>query len=201
MMIPVLTELENRQQWLEFLRRERPYAQLKTPSCRVDLQSTYLQITLLSSNNGSPLRYTLGSRNSIEPVWQLISRCNWSLTEITDGLESMAFTGNARDSKNADWDSDLSVRRSVPREPGLITEQSLGVFKKPDKSQTTLDIEGLIAYLAWNRAELDSDRWTAGALISAIRLIPGDWTIEQLSPSVIRLHHNEDLPIEITLRR
>ena len=131
MIIPVLPELENREEWLRFLRRERPYAQVKRPSCRVDLQSTYLQLTLFDTEHHSPLRYTLGSRASLEPVWQLISGTGWSLTEIVNGLQAMDFSGNARDSSLSEWSPDLSVRRSFPREPGLFNERDLGKVSEP----------------------------------------------------------------------
>ena len=106
-MIPVLPELENREQWLAFLRRERPYAQVRKPSCRIDLQSTYLKITLLNELNASPLRFTLGSRSSVEPIWQLISGCHWSLAEMIKGLSASNFNTNARDNRISGWSPDM----------------------------------------------------------------------------------------------
>lgn len=65
------------------------------------------------------MRFTLGSRSSLEPAWQLIKGCGWSLTHVIHGLESLNFNTNVRDNAAFKLPSDLSVRKSFAREPRL----------------------------------------------------------------------------------
>lgn len=197
-MIPVLPELENREQWLAFLRRERPYAQVRKPSCRIDLQSTYLKITLVNEVNASPLRFTLGSRSSVEPIWQLISGCQWSLTEMIEGLGASDFNTNARDNRISGWSPDLSVRRSFPRESGLFSGNDLGVFKKHHSDSIPSDISSVISRLAWGKYTQLSKNYSACSAITALSEQREHWQITQLSESSLRLTHPERDSIEIS---
>lgn len=197
-MIPVLPELENREQWLAFLRREPPYAQVRKPSCRIDLQSTYLKITLLNELNASPLRFTLGSRSSIEPIWQLISGCQWSLAEMIKGLSASNFNTNARDNRISDWSPDLSARRSFPRESGLFSGDNLGVFKKHRSDTIPSDIGSVISCLAWGDYTQLSVNFSVCSAIIALSDQPEHWQIKQLSESSLKLIHPEQDSIEIS---
>jgi hypothetical protein len=122
MNIRVLPQLESREAWLAFCRRERPYCLIDRPSCLVDFQTHFLQLTLFETE--PELRYTLGSRRSMEPAWRLIKGCNWSLTRLIQGISSLDFAGNARDNGLLGLGSELSVRRSFPRDPHLHSPNS-----------------------------------------------------------------------------
>lgn len=119
MLITVLPTLETKDDWLNFFRREHPYCLVDSPSCLVDFQSTYLQLTRFNVQKDDALRYTLGSRTSLEPAWQLIKGCGWSLRLVMEGLESLNFNANVRDNAAFRLPSDLSVRKSFAREPRL----------------------------------------------------------------------------------
>ncbi|WP_417533206.1 hypothetical protein [Marinobacterium stanieri] len=117
MIIRVLPQLETRAEWLAFCRRESPYCMVDAPPCLVDFQTHFLQLTLFTDKD--PVRYTLGSRRSIDPAWQLIKRCNWSLKAMLEGLETLDFGSNVRDNELLGVHTDLSARRSFPRDPHL----------------------------------------------------------------------------------
>jgi len=187
MMIPILNELEQRQQWIDFLQRERAYAQVKQPGCRVDLQSSYLQITRLDT--ASPLRYTLGSRVSIEPIWELLNRCHWSLKVILEGLESIEPGANMRDTVKPNWAPDLSVRRSIVREAHLYTDAPLGCWPQPRVSEKIETLNAALSYIAWRKIEnwqsnLAPTQWLAMAIAHT-----DDWSIKQQSDTSLLLEH------------
>lgn len=119
MLIRILPSLESREAWLNFFRREVPYCLVDDLLVLVDFQSTFLQLTQLKTSPTDPIRYTLGARSSLEPAWQLIKRCNWSLKALLEGLDSLEFTSNVRDNAHFNLPADLSVRKSFAREPRL----------------------------------------------------------------------------------
>jgi hypothetical protein len=130
MQIPVLTTLENRTDWIRFLRKERPYAYVREPLCLVDLQSTYLQITLLTKDQldgRSAIKYSIGSKHSIEPTWRLIKGCNWHLSTLIDGLETLRFDSNVRDNSFLKAHSDITVRRFFAKEKALFNPERIGL--------------------------------------------------------------------------
>ena len=151
MMIPILPALENRKQWIEFFQRERSYAQVRTPNCRIDLQTTYLQLTRFDQQKA--IRYTLGSRTTLEPVWEIISRCNWSLKELVAGLDSLEPGSTVRDKGFSDWSPDLTVRRSIPREQQLYSEAALGAWPEPTDVMAIDSLEAVCSLVAWRRIE------------------------------------------------
>lgn len=130
MVIPVIPTLNTREQWLAFCRRERPYAFIEQPDCLLDFQSTFLKITLLPAQNHfrDSLKYSLGARTSMEPVWRLIKACQWDLGAIIQGLEQMDFSSNVRDNSLLKLHTDLSVRKYFSREPHLVPPQTLGIL-------------------------------------------------------------------------
>lgn len=119
MLIRILPSLESREAWLNFFRREIPYCLVDDLVVLVDFQSTFLQLTLLKTSPTDPIRYTLGARSSLEPAWQLIKRCDWSLKTLLEGLNSLEFNSNVRDNARFNLPADLSVRKSFAREPRL----------------------------------------------------------------------------------
>lgn len=140
MMISVLPSLESKTDWLNFFRREHPYCLIETPSSLVDFQSTYLQLTCFTGQQEDAVRYTLGSRSSLEPAWQLIKGCGWSLTCVVNGLETLNFNTSVRDSAAFKLPSDLSVRKSFAREPRLQPFLNIGAADSISPVQLALRI-------------------------------------------------------------
>lgn len=130
MIIPVLNELSQRCQWLDFCRREAPYCFVENPECLIDFQSTFLKITLLPKDTliQDAIKYSLGSRRSMEPVWRLIKGCNWDLRTIINGLEEMDFSSNARDNSILKVHTDLSVRKYFSRERCIAPPSRIGLL-------------------------------------------------------------------------
>ena len=131
MVIPVLNKLSTREQWLDFCRREAPYCFVEAPECLIDFQSTFLKITLLPNHSlvHDAVKYSLGSRSSMEPVWRLIKSCNWNIQHIIQGLEEMDFSSNVRDNSLLKAHTDLSVRKYFSRERCLVSPGSLGLLE------------------------------------------------------------------------
>ncbi|WP_415904034.1 hypothetical protein ACMXYW_10640 [Neptuniibacter sp. QD48_55] len=131
MIIPVLQQLNSRDQWMAFCRRELPYCFIESPECLVDFQTTFLKITLLPKDTliHDAVKYSLGSRTSMEPVWRLIKGCNWDLNAILSGLEQMAFDSNVRDNSLLKVHTDLSVRKYFSRERCLVAPNTLGLLE------------------------------------------------------------------------
>ncbi len=131
MIIPVLEQLNTRDEWMAFCRREAPYCFISSPECLLDFQSTFLKITLLPHNTlvQDAIKYSLGSRTSMEPVWRLIKGCNWNLHTIIDGLEKMDFGSNVRDNSLLKTHTDLSVRKYFSRERCLVAPTNIGILQ------------------------------------------------------------------------
>jgi len=129
--IPVLPSLNTRDQWMSFCRRESAYCFIEEPECLLDFQSTFLKITLLpkSTVEQDSIKYSLGSRNSMEPVWRLIKACNWDLNTIITGIEKMDFSSNVRDNSLLQVHTDLSARKFFSRERYVVSPQSIGVLE------------------------------------------------------------------------
>ncbi|MCP4594943.1 hypothetical protein [Neptuniibacter sp.] len=131
MIIPVLPTLNTRDQWMEFCRREAPYCFVEQPECLLDFQSTFLKITLLPKGTliHDSIKYSLGSRISMEPVWRLIKACNWDLHAIIQGMEQMDFGSNVRDNSLLKVHTDLTVRKYFSREKHIVAPHSIGLLK------------------------------------------------------------------------
>ena len=187
MMIPILPALENREQWIEFFQRERPYAQVRQPNCRVDLQTTYLQLTRFDQQKA--IRYTLGSRTTLEPVWQIITRCNWSLTELMEGLDSLEPGSTVRDKGISNWSPDLSVRRSIPREQQLYSEAPLGAWEEPTDIMPIDSLEAACSLVAWRKiAEWESVLAPLHWLLEA-QDSPEGWEVQSALDGTVQVEH------------
>ncbi|MBY4678739.1 hypothetical protein [Marinobacterium arenosum] len=150
MIIPVLPELNSRAQWIAFCRRETPYCFVATPECLVDMQTSYLQLTLLSDipDGKQPVKYSLGSRLSVEPVWQLIKGCQWNLATIIEGLEALDFRSNVRDNSLLGVHTDLTVRKFFAKERPLIAPSSIGLLQPLHEAPPIWSARPLMALLA-----------------------------------------------------
>jgi hypothetical protein len=189
MMIPILPKLENRQQWTALFQRERPYSQIKSPSCRVDLQTSYLQLTCF--DRPKVIRYTLGSRTSLEPVWQLISRCNWSLKTLIQGLDGLDEGSSVRDKQIREWIPDLSVRRSIPREQQLYAEEPLGAWPQPIDIMRVDTLQAVCSVISWRKFEhWESVLAPLPWLLEVQETLEG-WEIQCARDGTVQVEHSE----------
>jgi hypothetical protein len=129
MIIRVLPCLSNSSQWIAFCRREQPYCFIEHPDCLVDFQSNYLIITLLNRqvrNGKEAIKYSLGSRQSVEPAWNFIKACRFDLAYMVEGLERLEFEGNARDNSGFPALRGGSIRKFFAKERAVISPAFLG---------------------------------------------------------------------------
>lgn len=172
MIIRVLPQLESREEWLAFCRREMPYCLIDHPSCLVDFQTHFLQLTLFDTV--PEVRYTLGSRRSMEPAWQLIKGCNWSLTRLIEGLASLDFGSNVRDNGLLGLEGELSARRSFPRDAHLHSPASsrlLAPLKTLPQHWCAHTLSCLLAneqFRDWREEQEDASLSAAGVLLDML---------------------------------
>lgn len=116
---------------MAFCRRELPYCFVESPECLIDFQSTFLKITLLPKNTlvHDAVKYSLGSRTSMEPVWRLIKGCNWDLHAMIRGLQEMDFGSNVRDNSLLKAHTELSARKYFTRERCIVAPTSIGLLE------------------------------------------------------------------------
>ncbi|MGB2130025.1 MAG: hypothetical protein ACPHXW_01285 [Marinobacterium sp.] len=185
MIIRVLPQLETRADWVAFCRREAPYSLVDTPSCLVDFQTHFLQLTLFQPSG--PVRYTLGSRRSIDPAWQLIKRCDWSLSALLKGLDTLDFGSNVRDNELLGVHTDLSARRSSPRDPHLHAPDSSALLRLLTRFPSHWNLKSLQQLLVngqfrdW-RLEQDSVELTPRALLVELTERPTTWSARLAGP-------------------
>lgn len=151
MHIPVLNQLETRSQWISFFRRERPYAYITQPLCLIDLQTTYLQVTLLKENmldGRQATKYSLGAKSSLVPIWKMLKGCNWQLSIIIDGLTSLEFTSNARDNAFPGIHRDLTVRKFFSKDKQLLAPTLIGPLAPLNKEPESWSIEDICRLLS-----------------------------------------------------
>ncbi|WP_027852326.1 hypothetical protein [Marinobacterium litorale] len=198
MIIRVLPELENRSQWLAFMRREQPYCLIEQPECLVDFQTHFLQLTLFSQDHRDPERYTLGSRASMKPAWDLIKGCNWSLRRIIEGLEQLEFDANVRDNALLGVHGDVSVRKRRAREPNLIAPSQSGLLtplrELPD-NWTVASLSKLLAnaqYRDWND-ECNPPLLSPRTLLIALRDSAEHWQVARDGGRLFVLYKGEPL--------
>ncbi len=129
MVIRILSSLGNRRQWIDFCRRETPYCYIEHPDTLVDFQSCHLQITLLNQqvrNGKEAVKYSIGARHSLEPAWNFIKACRFSLEHMVRGLEAIDFQGNARDNSLLGVSPEVNIRKFFAKEQAVISPSFLG---------------------------------------------------------------------------
>nr|WP_067298181.1 hypothetical protein [Marinobacterium profundum] len=132
MLIRVLPTLNHRDHWISLCQRESPYCFVETPESLVDFQTGFLQITQLNGavrDGREAVKFSLGSRLSLEPAWALVKACNWRLDTLIEGLETLDFRSNVRDNSLLGVHTDLSVRRYFARERHISSPSRLGLLK------------------------------------------------------------------------
>ncbi|MBV1789638.1 hypothetical protein KQ940_16410 [Marinobacterium sp. D7] len=193
MIIRVLPELENRDQWLSFLRREQPYCLVEQPECLVDFQTHFLQLTLFRQDHRDPERYTLGSRNSMQPAWDLIRGCNWSLSAIIDGLSQLDFGSNVRDNSLLGLHGDVSVRKRFASERTLLPPTASGLFKPLNRLPDQWSGDTLCRLLAneqWRdwQAENEEEAISPRALLLALQQSCDAWQVARHGERLLLRH-------------
>ncbi|MGY8870604.1 MAG: hypothetical protein ACKVJE_09205 [Pseudomonadales bacterium] len=151
MHIPVLNQLETRTEWISFFRRERSYAYLTHPLCLIDLQTTFLQITLLEEDmldGRQATKYSLGSKSSIEPIWKMIKACNWQLSTIINGLDELSFDSNARDNAFPEIQRELTVRKFFAKDKQLLAPSLIGPLQPLLEMPETWDLKAVCRLLS-----------------------------------------------------
>jgi hypothetical protein len=189
MIIRVLPQLESREEWLAFCRRETPY-------CLIDFQTHFLQLTLFDTL--PEVRYTLGSRRSMEPAWKLIKGCNWSLTRLIDGLASLDFGSNVRDNGLLGLGGDLSARRSFPRDRHLHSPASsrlLPALKQLPQQWNSHTLSCLLAneqFRDWREEQEDASLSAPGILLDLLEH-PQQWSGRTFGPRLQICYRNQVL--------
>ncbi|UTW13605.1 hypothetical protein [Marinobacterium rhizophilum] len=177
MLIRVLPALNHRDHWIGLCQRESPYCFIETPECLVDFQTGFLQITLLGSairDGREAVKFSLGSRQSLEPAWALIRACNWRLDKLIEGLESLDFRSNVRDNSLLGVHTDLSVRRYFARERHISSPSRLGLLAPLQQNPDLWDSHNLCRLLA-------NDQW------QDLRFIPASDTPDNENGSTLLL--------------
>jgi hypothetical protein len=196
MIIRVLPQLESREEWLAFCRRETPYCLIDQPGCLVDFQTHFLQLTLFDTL--PEVRYTLGSRRSMEPAWKLIKGCNWSLTRLIDGLASLEFGSNVRDNSLLGLSGDLSARRSFPRDRHLHSPASsrlLPALKQLPQQWNSHTLSCLLAneqFRDWREEQEDASLSALAVLLNLLEH-PQQWSGRAFGPRLQICYRNQVL--------
>ncbi|MGB0467139.1 MAG: hypothetical protein ACPGF7_06320 [Pontibacterium sp.] len=150
MIIRVLPQLNSRQHWIAFCRREVPYCFVESPECLVDFQNSHLQVTLLSGSaqGKQATKYSLGSRHSVEPAWSLIRACEWDLEKLIRGLEQMDFSSNVRDNSLLQVHTDLTARKFFSKERTLLSPSRTGLLTPIGKAPAIWNAEYILRLVA-----------------------------------------------------
>jgi len=191
MIIRVLESLSNRQQWIAFCRRERPYCFISQPDTLVDFQSSYLLISLLNRevrHGQQAIKYSIGSRHSITPAWQFIKACDFDLQRMIDLLQQQNFDGNARDNALLGLSQDVSIRKFFAKERAVISPSFLGPLEPLQEAPGFWELHSVCRLLAnqqFSDLRCDSpDALTTGhppsaqSLLLALIEAPEQWQIQ-----------------------
>ncbi|WP_151705531.1 hypothetical protein [Nitrincola alkalilacustris] len=182
MIIRVLPELENREQWLAFMRRDMPYCLVENPECMLDFQTTFLQLTLFPQTS-DPVRYTLGSRRSMEPAWNLIKGCGWRLSVVLEGVKKLDFSSNVRDNHLLQLQGELTARKSFPRDRHMIAPSASGLLHPVAQYPESWDhqlVSRLLANRQYRALQLNlAEHHAPEQMMLSLQQEPQRWRIEQ----------------------
>ncbi|MGB1238528.1 MAG: hypothetical protein ACPG4U_09985 [Pseudomonadales bacterium] len=193
MKIPILPSLESRQQWLTFSAQEVPYAYISQPQCLVDLQSSFLQITLIDNqlrDGREALKYSLGSKRDSAPTWRFIESCQWSLAHIVKGLSVLSFDSNVRDNSLLKQHSDISVRQFFAKDKCIVSPVLLQPLRELSSASEKWELQQVQQLLlhrqytqfSWlTKTPPDSEQ----ALLLQLISYPNSWKIIQRHNRII----------------
>ena len=151
MNIRCLPHLNTKDAWLAFCQREVSYCFTEQPEALVDFQTNYLMLTVLDNKTRQgkqAIKYSLGSRSSLEPAWNFIKACNFNLQQMIDGLNQVNFDGNVRDNSLLKAHTDLTVRKFFAKERTIISPGHLGNLLPVTESIKHWDLHLLCRILA-----------------------------------------------------
>jgi hypothetical protein len=184
MLIRVLPALNHRDHWISLCQRESPYCFVETPESLVDFQSGFLQITQLNGavrDGREAVKFSLGSRLSLEPAWALVKACNWRLDKLMEGLETLDFRSNVRDNSLLGVHTDLSVRRYFARERHISSPSRLGLLEPLQQAPAIWDGHNLSRLLANDQwQDLRPARQASGATSADVAPIDSNSLLLQL---------------------
>ncbi|WP_139303133.1 hypothetical protein [Neptunomonas phycophila] len=207
MHIPVLNQLETRTDWVSFFRRERSYAYVQQPLCLIDLQSTYLQLTLLDNeqlDGRSAIKYSLGSRRSVEPAWRLIKSCNWQLSVLVAGLNTLGFDSNVRDNSFLQRHTDLTVRKFFAKDKQIIAPSLIGQITPTTHIPSEWNISSVKSLLSHQQYKdciyLPAPKQPAPMKAILLRLIdsPKSWTVQTSHDGSLLLFYRNKGIVQLT---
>ncbi len=146
-----LPHLNDRDAWISFCQREQPYCFIASPEALVDFQTTYLLITLLEGktrNGKAALKYSIGSRTTMEPAWRFIKACDFNLQMMLDGLNQVDFNGNVRDNSLLKAHTDLTVRKFFSKDKNIVSPSHMGLLSPLQRLPDVWNIAGVCRLLA-----------------------------------------------------
>ncbi len=151
MNIRCLPHLNDRDAWVAFCQREVAYCFTESPEALVDFQTSYLLITLLENktrNGKQAIKYSIGSKSSMEPAWRFIKACDFSLQQMISGLNQVNFNGNVRDNSLLQAHTDLTVRKFFSKERTVISPSQIGLLLPLAAAPAFWDVHSLCCILA-----------------------------------------------------
>lgn len=206
-----LPHLNDRDAWISFCQREQPYCFIASPEALVDFQTTHLLITLLEGktrNGKAALKYSIGSRTTMEPAWRFIKACDFNLQMMIDGLNQVDFNGNVRDNSFLKAHSDLTVRKFFSKDKNIVSPSHMGLLSPLQRLPNVWNIAGVCRLLANQQfSHLDNEQLAlpgenhqqytgkttdSKALLLALLDAPHEWQVRPVthinSPLLLRIY-------------
>lgn len=202
MKIPILHSLETREQWQQFSRRKIAYAYVERPSTLVDFQSNYLLLTRIDKDlhdGRKAIKFSLGSKHSNKPCWQLIQRCKWSLNTVLSGLNSLNFNTNVRDNCALNIQGETTVRKFFSKEKSIISPnllKPLGLLQSVPKHLEIGDIKNILCFGQYQDLEIKRNSFqfnSVKAILLQLISHPDSWHIEAFDHQVTLSFHSETI--------
>lgn len=202
MKIPILHSLETREQWQQFSRRKIAYAYVETPSTLVDFQTNYLLVTHIDKDlhdGRKAIKFSLGSRHSNRPSWQLIQRCKWSLNTVLSGLNNLDFNTNVRDNCALNIQGETTVRKFFSKEKSVISPsllKPLGSLQSVPKHLEIGDIKNILCFGQYQNLEIKRNAFqfnSVKAILLQLISHPDSWDIEAFGQQVTLSFHSETI--------
>ena len=180
---------------------------VSSSDCVVSIQATYLQITCLNGEIDSRqgLKYSLGSRTSVDPIFALIKGCQWSLDTLIEGLEALDFNSNVRDNSLLNLHSDLTARKFFSKDRYLSSPRRIGTIAPLSEPPAQWQLSDVIRAL---RCQQFSDfkllaqakQYTSPAtLLLALIQRPKHWSVDSQQGNV-QLRYKKTLHAEFKPR-
>jgi hypothetical protein len=200
MKIPILNALETREQWKDFSHREISYAYIDSPLTLIDFQTSYLLITTIDKNlhdGRLATKYSIGSKHSSDAAWELIKRCQWSLTKVLAGLNSLDFNTNVRDNCALNIQGDTTVRKFFSKEKAIISPNLLKPLTRLATTPKHFDVEQvsqLLCFEQYTQLEILPNPFkfnSVKAILLQLISHPSSWEVMQKKEKISLKFHND----------